>query len=270
MHAVNIHVRKLESRLNEHTPRYWHSDDPFVPHFFNALSSTFPEGERFFIQSVRHFTQHGGLPADLAAQVDDFVGQEGQHSKEHDAHMGILVGQGYTVLATINRNQRAVMRWMNNHWPRFSLALTTAIEHITATFAHEIMRDPGPWLTGMHADMLPLWRWHVIEESEHKAVAFDVYQQAVGGIWIRRLAMLDATVGFLAEVFIRHSLLLIKDGQFTPRVLWRGSRVLFGKGGHLRRLTPHWTAFLRKDFHPWTYHDDERLLEQRKSDWGFA
>ena len=270
MNAVNIHVRKLDAKLTEHTPRHWHSDDAFVTHFFNALSSTFPEGERFFIRSVRHYSQRGGLPAKLADQVNDFVGQEGQHSKEHDAHMSILIAQGYSVLATFNRNQRTVMRWMNDHWPRFSLALTTAVEHVTATFAHEIMRDPGPWLDGMHTDMLPLWRWHVIEEAEHKAVAYDVYQQAIGLTWMRRLAMLDATFGFLGEVFARHSLMLIKDGQFTPRVLWRGSRVLFGKGGYLRRLMPHWTAFLKRDFHPWTYQDDEDLLRQRKSNWGFA
>ena len=35
--------------------RNWHPDGLHVAHFFNALSIFFPEGERFFMDSVRHY-----------------------------------------------------------------------------------------------------------------------------------------------------------------------------------------------------------------------
>lgn len=265
---TSIHVRELDRVPDETTPRYWFGDDVFITHFFNAISSTFPEGERFFIRSVRRYADQideGALGRDVTA----FVGQEGQHSKAHDAHVALLVEQGYRIVRTFNRNQRVVMTWLNNRAPRVSLALTIAIEHVTAVTAHQILEHPDVWIDPMHPDMQPLWRWHAVEETEHKAVAFDVYQQVVGSVWLRRLAMLDATFGFLAEVFLRHSCMLIRDRQFRPGVLWRGFRTLFGRDGFVRVLLPRLRDFFRHDFHPW-HHENRALLETRKLEWGFA
>ena len=100
-------------------------------------------------------------------------------------------------------------------------------------------------------------------------MAFDVYQQADGSVWLRRLAMVDATFGFLAEVFMRHSFMLIKDRQFRPTVLWRGLKTLFGRDGFVRVLLPQLMDFYRRDFHPWDQ-ENRALLEKRKLEWGFA
>ena len=37
----------------EDVPRHWVDSDPFMTHMFNALSALFPDGERFFVASVR-------------------------------------------------------------------------------------------------------------------------------------------------------------------------------------------------------------------------
>ncbi|HAK13838.1 MAG TPA: metal-dependent hydrolase, partial [Acinetobacter radioresistens] len=44
----------LNFKLNE-IPRFWFGGDPFITRMFDALSLTFPDGERYFIQSVRLF-----------------------------------------------------------------------------------------------------------------------------------------------------------------------------------------------------------------------
>ena len=41
--------------------------------------------------------------------------------------------------------------------------------------------------------MAKLWRWHALEETEHKAVAFDVFQQVSGNKWLLRRAMLQSS-----------------------------------------------------------------------------
>ncbi len=266
--AQGIVVRNIESRLDENTDKYWYGDDPFLTHFFNAVSSTFPEGERFFIRSVRHYADsvEDAVASDTIAR---FVGQEGRHSREHDGHVELLVEQGYPALAWLNRNQKVVMGWINRKAPRFALAMTVAIEHVTAVFAHEFLHRPERWIGPMHPDMQAIWRWHAVEEAEHKAVAFDVYRAAGLPLWMRRLAMLDATIGFLAEIFLRHCYLLIKDRQLRPSVLWQGAKALFGKEGLLRVLAPHLKPFYRADFHP-DDQDDRALLAQRCREWGLA
>jgi predicted metal-dependent hydrolase len=262
----SIRVRALGAGPDASTPRYWYRNDPFVTHFFNAVSTTFPEGERFFIRSVRHYADRIDDPT-LSESISAFVGQEGQHSKEHDRHVSLLIAQGYPGLATFNRNLRVVTGWFNRHAPRLSLALTAAIEHVTAVSAHQILVDPEAWTGDMDPAMQRLWRWHAVEETEHKAVAFDVYQQAVRSVWLRRLAMSDATLGFLAEVFLRHAYLLIKDRQFRPSVLARGFIVLFGRNGFIRKLWPQLIEFWDRDFHPWRI-DNRALLAKRKREWG--
>ena len=44
----------LDFKLDQ-IPRFWFNGDPFKTRMFDALSLTFPVGERYFIQSVRLF-----------------------------------------------------------------------------------------------------------------------------------------------------------------------------------------------------------------------
>lgn len=264
-----IVIRPFESGPSIDTPRYWFAGDPFLTHFFNAVSSTFPEGERFFIRAVRHYGAAVPEGSALADAVKRFSGQEARHSREHDAHAELLHAQGYQGMAWLNRNQGRAMGWMNRRLPRASLALTVAIEHVTATFARHVLSRPEIWLAPMHPDMQRLWRWHAVEEAEHKAVAFDVYEAAELPVWLRRLAMADVTVGFLAEIFVRHCYLLAKDRQLRPRVLVRGWRALFGKTGLLRAVGADLPPFYQRHFHPNDI-DDGALIERRCAEWGLA
>ena len=85
-----ILVRDLDLCLDESTPRYWFGGDPFTTHFFNAISTTFPDGERFFIRSVRHYSDAIADPP-LVAEIAAFAGQEARHSREHDRHVTLLI-----------------------------------------------------------------------------------------------------------------------------------------------------------------------------------
>src|ERR1700730_8885689 len=61
--------------------RWWKNGDPVATAFYNSLSLVFPEGEAFFIDSVRHYRDSG--PPDLQLQIDAFTKQEAVHSREH-------------------------------------------------------------------------------------------------------------------------------------------------------------------------------------------
>ena len=254
-----ITVRSIDLKPSAETPRYWFGGLAFETHFFNALSSTFPEGERFFIQSVRLGAAGLTDPA-LKTQIAAFTGQEGQHSMEHDAHVDLLVGQGYTALRRGNALMRTVLRWFTRHFPRYSLAATTAVEHLTAVLAEGLMHDKVRWLAPMTADMRLLWHWHAVEETEHKAVAFDVYQQTHKSVALRRLAMVNVLPGLLLEVFVRQCYFLARDGRLFDFTEWqRGMRFLWGSDGLLRWLIRGHRTFYRRDFHPWQIDNSDQI-----------
>jgi hypothetical protein len=50
-----IPVRRPDLALSPSVPRHWNGGRPFATHFFDALSSTFPDGEASFVRSVQHF-----------------------------------------------------------------------------------------------------------------------------------------------------------------------------------------------------------------------
>ncbi|MGB0734360.1 MAG: metal-dependent hydrolase, partial [Pontibacterium sp.] len=91
---MDIIPRKILSQPQTASPKYWYDNKAFETHFFNALSSTFPEGERFFIISVRNYAAQITDPK-LKEQVERFISQEGQHSREHEAHLKLLADQGF-------------------------------------------------------------------------------------------------------------------------------------------------------------------------------
>ena len=63
----------------------------------NALSTLFPEGEQFFVDSVRHYKDQITDPV-LQAEIVGFVGQEAMHSKEHEAFNAMLGAMGLVAL----------------------------------------------------------------------------------------------------------------------------------------------------------------------------
>src|SRR5690242_21036119 len=65
------------------TPRLWHGGKVEATAIYNALSTTFPKGEAFFVESVRAFRE--GVPEKLAREIKAFTTQEAIHSREHDA-----------------------------------------------------------------------------------------------------------------------------------------------------------------------------------------
>ncbi|MBE1188658.1 metal-dependent hydrolase, partial [Escherichia coli] len=81
---ANFPVRRMDFSFSE-TPKYWWDGQPFMTQFMNNLSSLFPYGEKFFVDSVRAVRDRLEDPQ-LKKDVSAFIGQEAMHSKEHAAY----------------------------------------------------------------------------------------------------------------------------------------------------------------------------------------
>ena len=107
MNSVPIQPRKVAFDVSS-VPRHWNAGDPVLTRFFDALSVHFPEGERFFIQSVRNF-QDQVTDSRLREDIRHFIRQEGQHGIVHDRFNDVMVGQGVDV-EKVTANLRTFIR----------------------------------------------------------------------------------------------------------------------------------------------------------------
>ena len=79
---VIVPREKLDFDLEGDIPQYWFGGDAFKTRYFDAMSTIFPEGERYFISCVRDFRDDITDPQ-LLADVKHFMRQEGQHGIVH-------------------------------------------------------------------------------------------------------------------------------------------------------------------------------------------
>jgi len=259
-----IPVRRPSLELSSELPRYWYGGNAFATHYLDALSSVFPDGEAFFVRSVQRYRDRIEDPA-LRAAIHGFAGQEAQHSHQHDRHLALLSAHGYGALARANRAADKIMRFANRRAPRFSLASTAALEHLTALLARRILGEGGRFTQPMDPRMAALWRWHALEEAEHKAVAFDVLKQVAPSYLLRVVALVVNALSLFFEILVRTAYMLWKDGELARARSWSdGRKFLFAReGGLLRGLGPEFRAWFRRDFHPSRIDDSTLVAEWR-------
>ncbi|PKM22025.1 MAG: metal-dependent hydrolase [Gammaproteobacteria bacterium HGW-Gammaproteobacteria-14] len=256
----DIQPRKMDFQFDPSLPRYWFAGDQFKTLLLTALSCTFPEGERFFVRSVRHYQKQLADPL-LKEQVKGFIGQEAHHGNEHEAFNIFMEERGVPtkqVSDFVLNGLKMQGKWLS---PERQLAKTCALEHFTAMLAELILEHPE-FLEGMDDRMLPLWLWHAVEESEHKSVAFDVYQDQVNNYWVRTSEMAITTVEFIGfTIFHYFQLRAGMDDKRDLRSVAKGLNWLVGKPGWLRRLGPSYLAYFKRDFHP-SKRDSSALREK--------
>lgn len=259
----DLKVRHMDFSFDPSIPTWWYDNDPFKTLLLSALSGGFPEGERFFIESVRHYRDRITDPV-LQEAIRAFIGQEGHHSREHKSLNDFFVARGLPV-DVIDRNVGAFMRWMRkNLSPERQLAHTVAVEHFTAILSEGYMLDETE-LAKMDERMAKIWAWHAVEETEHKAVAFDVYKTTVNNEWIRVSEMALVTLLFGGFTALDQFRLLRSVGKAGDLKMWlRGLNEMWGVPGRFRKMIPAYLDFYRRDFHP-SQHDASDQLARVKA-----
>lgn len=245
----DIQPRRMDFVFDPSIPRYWFDHDQFKTLLLTALSSTFPEGERFFVRSVRHYQPD--LKSDtLKEEVKGFIGQEAHHGNEHERFNALMQTKGIPTKKVEDFVYKGI-RWQEERLsPERRLAKTCALEHFTAMLAEAILENPD-FLKGMDERMLPLWLWHAVEESEHKSVAFDVYQEQVDNYWVRTSEMAATTLEFIGFTAFHYAQLRSEmDDKRDWKSVLKGWNWLLGKPGFLRKLGPAYLAYYKRDFHP--------------------
>jgi hypothetical protein len=95
--------------------------------------------------------------------------------------------------------------------PKVQLAMTAALEHYTAALAETLLSDPRAQALLGESEVRSMLLWHALEESEHKAVAYDVYKTMGGGEFMRIFIMVLTDLLFIGETGIMLLISLLKD-----------------------------------------------------------
>ena len=270
---ADLSITPRDRRFGRDTdaPRLWHGGRVEATAIYNALSTTFPAGEAFFVESVRAFRD--GAPPKLAEEIKGFTTQEAIHSREHDAFNKRATRSGYD-LSRLEAQVEKRLSITRGRPPVVSLAATMALEHFTAILAHQLLADPRH-LDGAEGETADLWRWHAVEEIEHKGVAYDTWLHATRD-WprlkrwkVKAKVMLYVTRNFVVDRTAGALDLMRQDGvtgvQAWSRLLW----YLWVRPGMFRKIAGAWLKFFVPGFHPWN-EDDRHLLSRYQASAGGA
>lgn len=250
--SEHIPLRNMDFKFDAaKLPRDWYRDDAFLTALVEALSLAFPEGEQFFVRSVKRYVSQIKDPT-LQVEVTGFIGQEATHGREHTAANELIIARG----GALARMAQGMFHGLLNFFrrtltPRMQLAATAALEHFTAILAEQLLRTPV--LRGdFHEEMRPLWLWHGLEETEHKAVAFTVFERTGGTYLMRCSIMLLSSIIFVAAIAVGQMLLFLSRPYALRRPwlvlsgLWR----MWGYPGFFRLLVLPYLQYYRPGFTP--------------------
>jgi hypothetical protein len=245
-------------------PKHFAEDGDIVgSHLIASLSAVFPDGEDFFVRSVRHYRDQITDPA-LKRQVTGFIGQEAVHGREHREFNSRLAELGYPTKTVERFTEKGLALRERIAPPASNLAATAALEHFTATLAEIILDDQGARDMIGHPEVANLFLWHALEESEHKAVAFDVYKAVGGSERMRVLTMKmirwSFVIGMGLQVLV--SVLLDRDARRHPVKVWRSFRKL-----RASRFLSRETWEILKEYEARDFHPDDRDSDELVSRW---
>jgi predicted metal-dependent hydrolase len=250
---VHIAGRDIRFDLAGVTEKHWLAGDPVGTAVFNTMSLMFPDGERLFIDAIR---QHrDGITGKLAEDVRGFIAQESIHAREHHGLNQLVQADAQTVseILAVMREDAARTREAG---PMAMMLATISLEHFTAMMA-EIFIANQDQFARTTPEIERMWRWHALEEMEHKGVAFDVYMHASQD-WTpfqrytrRIIAMTIIARQFTASI-IRHATTLLESEGYSHAAALKAVRAyVWRKPGLFRRGWRTFLGWYRPGFHPW-------------------
>ncbi|HQD12534.1 MAG TPA: metal-dependent hydrolase [Chitinophagales bacterium] len=283
--AQKLKVRNVQFNFDK-VQKHWILNSAIATHFVNSMHIVFPEGEKFFVRSVRRFAKDI-KDETLKKEINSFCGQEGIHAREHQRFWEVMQEQGLepekfasflkvTAFSGKYSIENMVRNTLNKVQPqlgdKMALSITTALEHYTAILANALFHEPIATNDNIAPQMLELLHWHASEEIEHKAVCFDVLKQVDDSYLIRVSGMGFATLMLWGYILSGQVYFLVKDKdkniiQMPVEAYMLLKTVVFGEIG--KNLSRHLLEYFKKDFHPDDI-DDRHLIEKFFADKSYA
>lgn len=234
----------------------FYMNNQFATLFFATLSVFLTYGEDLVIETARH---HRDLLKDpvLKQRVTSLIGQEAIHSKLHNEFNDAIIDQAYPVRLYRFLGEQFFKHIFLKFSQPLKLSLMAGVEHFTAVLAEYMMEHEQNFYFTEDAKTRALWMWHMLEESEHKDVAYDVFQTLNGNYALRATGFFLAYGTILGLIPLTATCvpLLRKPQEMLTSKFWkdahRGVKLIFSPtDGVFGSTQGRIFDYLRPDFHP--------------------
>ncbi len=215
-HCSEIVVRKIPFEFSKDINPVWNPSKPEWSHMANGASLTMPYLEPFLIRTLREASKYVSDDL-LQADISAFMAQEGQHFQTHNRYNTILKLNGYPELADIEAQMLEDYKRFDKKSLNWRLAYTAGFETMTVGITEWLIGERAYLFKGADSRVASFILWHMVEETEHKNVAFDAYQHIAGRYFLRVWGTLYATwhiAKFSRKTYIK---MLKQDGLWNNK-----------------------------------------------------
>ncbi len=241
-----ILVRQIPFSFDENIDPVWHPDRREWSHMLNGASLTMPYLEPFLIKTVTEALKQVKDPA-LKADVRAFIGQEGVHYKNHRRYNEILK-QSYPDLAEVETEMEADYRGFQKRNLKWRLAYSAGFETMTMGITEWLVGHRSTLFADADPSVASLALWHMVEETEHKNVAYDLYMHLYGDWRGKAWGLLCGTGHVAWSSRKAYKRMLKRDGKWSsiPSRL----RLYAMVARFFLRTSPAMLRSLLPDYHP--------------------
>jgi len=260
-------VRHMEFKFDgKNVDTLFYKKSELASAYFHALSIFLTFGEDLVIETARHHRQFLTDPV-LKQRVTALIGQEAVHSKAHDQFNDTLAQYQYPLNLYRYLADKVFSYGFLRLPHRMQLSMMAGIEHYTAVLAEFMMNHEEVFDAADDEKQRALWMWHMLEESEHKDIAYDVFQELSGNYALRMSGFGIATVTILFLVFLGGALIppIRQPRKLMSPSYWKdivhGVGLIYGpKDGIFGSTFGHILDYMRPSFHP-SDHDTSAHLD---------
>jgi len=225
------------------TKAHWIPGKCELAQMINGASFVMPHLEPFLVATVAEAVGSIADP-DVKREARDFCRQEGQHYRTHRRFNDILLANGYSELAKVEADMARSYARLATQPLGKRLAYTAGFEAMTLGLTAWLVGKRLKLFRGADPCVTSFILWHMVEETEHKLVAHDVYCAVTPGYWRRALGVLHGSFDVMRWSRRSYIALLKHDGRWNSlrsrmRVWMWVVRFAIGAGpAMLRALVP--------------------------------
>jgi uncharacterized protein len=215
--VLPITVRPGAFSFPEDTQAYWIPDEPEFAQMINGASFVMPHLEPFLVTTIGEAARAVADP-DIKREARDFCLQETQHYRTHRQFNDILLAKGYRRLEQVEADMARAYARLARRSLGTRLAYAAGFEAMTLGLTQWLVSRRTQLFRGADPRVTSFILWHMVEETEHKLVAHDVYCAVTPGYWRRAFGVLHGAGDVIRWTRRSYIALLEHDGR------WRSLR----------------------------------------------